>query len=87
MTPLVILFSVLFCLLGLVIYGTVAKNRWGINMYPLKCPRCDAPLSEVRVPKSLRQALWGGTTCMSCGTEVDKWGRKIEPGLNARSLG
>ena len=61
----------------LVVYGTVAKNRWGVNLSEVSCPRCKATLHQARKPRTLRQAMWGGYTCPSCGTEVDKWGRKI----------
>jgi hypothetical protein len=60
----------------LVIYGTVAKNNWGVNLTPVSCPCCKAPLPQVRTPKSFRQAMWGGYICPACGTEVDKWGRQ-----------
>ena len=26
----------------LVVYGTVVKNRWGINLGDVNCPRCGA---------------------------------------------
>ncbi len=72
---------VMFGLLGigmvLVIYGTIAKNRWGINVDPVFCPRCNAQLSQIRQPQSIRQTLWGGETCTKCGAEVDKWGREV----------
>jgi hypothetical protein len=29
----------------------------------------------------MRQALWGGSTCPSCGTEIDKWGRIAAEGV------
>jgi hypothetical protein len=61
----------------LVIYGTITKNRWGINFEPVNCPRCGHPMPKVRKPTSHTQALWGGGTCGSCGCEVDKWGREI----------
>jgi hypothetical protein len=83
MVPLIVLFSVLFFFLGLVIYGTITKNRWGVNLESVKCPRCGAPLPEIRLPKSFRQTLWGGLTCASCGTEVDKWGRAVGQVTNA----
>lgn len=52
-------------------------GKWGINARPLSCPRCGSAASAVRIPKSTRQALWGGFTC-GCGCEVDKWGKVIE---------
>jgi hypothetical protein len=61
----------------LVVIGTVTKNRWGINLESGDCPACGSPISQVRQPKSLRQALWGGWTCSKCGCEMDKWGRLI----------
>jgi hypothetical protein len=61
----------------LVAFGTVTKNRWGINLDPVKCPTCGSPAPRVRQPKSMRQALWGGWTCAKCGSEMDKWGRLI----------
>ncbi len=55
-----------------VVYGTVARNRWGINLDPISdCPSCGA---RVRKSKSLQQILWGGATCGACGTEWNKWG-------------
>jgi hypothetical protein len=72
---------ILFALTGLgvlvVLYGTVVKNRWGINLEPVSCPRCKTPLPALRKPGSLRQALWGGWRCPVCGAGVDKWGREV----------
>lgn len=60
-----------------VVYGTVTRNDWGINFAPTSCPRCHTPRPIVRVPQSLRHALWGGGFCVKCGAEIDKWGREI----------
>jgi hypothetical protein len=62
----------------LVVYGTVRKTDWGINLKPLRCPRCETKRPLVRVPQSLRQAMWGGGFCAACGAHFDKWGREIE---------
>jgi len=74
---------VIFGLLGigmvLVIYGSIAKNRWGINLDPVSCPRCSTPLPQIRQPRNIRQAMWGGGTCAKCGAQVDKWGREVAP--------
>lgn len=59
------------------VYGTAVKDRWGFNLAPVICPRCNTPLEKVRKPQSVRQAMWGGGTCAACGTEVDKWGREV----------
>jgi hypothetical protein len=34
----------------LVIYGTVAENRWGINFSAVTCPCCKAPLPKSESP-------------------------------------
>ncbi len=65
--------TIIGLLLALVVYGTFAKNRWGINLDPVLCPRCNKALATIRRPNSLGQVLWGGSTCKVCGTEVDKW--------------
>lgn len=59
------------------IYGTFARNRWGISTNNVSCPSCNAPLSRVRQPQSFRQAMWGGWVCPNCGVQTDKWGRKL----------
>ena len=61
----------------LVVYGTLVKNRWGVNLKPVICPCCNRTMPKVRAPKSLRETLWGGATCMNCGCEMDKWGRQM----------
>jgi hypothetical protein len=64
----------------LVIWGTVRRNRWGINTGPLICPHChhtERLPFEPRKPTSLQQLLWGGETCSVCGTHFDKWGREV----------
>ena len=63
--------------LCLVARGNKVKNVWGVNLGAVNCPRCQAPLPRVRTPRSLRQALLGGSTCKLCGCEIDKWGRDI----------
>jgi hypothetical protein len=62
---------------GLVIYGTIVKNRWGVNFRRLSCPNCGAQMPQVRAPNSRSQFLWGGVTCPQCGCEMDKWGRRL----------
>jgi DNA-directed RNA polymerase subunit RPC12/RpoP len=62
----------------LVVYGTIVENNWGINLGQVDCPRCGTHLPQVRKPSSLSQTVWGGYTCSSCRTEVDKWGRELE---------
>jgi hypothetical protein len=74
--PLVIL-VLLVISIAIVARGTATKNRLGVNLGPVSCPRCSTPFPTLRIPKSLRQARWGGWTCPTCGVEVDKWGREI----------
>ena len=77
MTALAVIIGVLGVGMALVIYGTVTKNRWGISLEAVSCPRCTTVLPHVRRPRSLHQAIWGGYTCPTCGVEVDKWGREV----------
>lgn len=84
MIILVFALSLLILLLlaiGLVflVLGTQKKGRMGINLTKTVCAQCGAPTPSIRKPANLRQALWGGWTCSQCGTENDKWGRKIQP--------
>jgi hypothetical protein len=72
--------------LVLVVHGSAVRNDWGLNPNPVSCPRCDTQLSQIKIPKSLRQALWGGYTCPNCGCEVDKWGRETAPPTKAFSM-
>ena len=53
------------------------KNKWGINVKNISCPSCGNEFNKIRKPKSMRQALWGGSTCDKCGVEVDKWGKRV----------
>ena len=61
----------------LVIHGTIVKNRWGVNLRRVQCPNCGTVMGMVRMPNSGQQAMWGGCTCPSCESELDKWGRQI----------
>ncbi len=63
--------------LVLVVYGTLARNRWGVNFQEVHCARCHALVPKIRKPKSRYQLLWGGWTCDKCGCEMDKWGNVV----------
>lgn len=74
------MFLVVFLPLGLAlffVFATARRSRWGINFdaSSTKCPNCGGAVPTLRKPASPRQALWGGWTCVQCGTEIDKWGR------------
>jgi len=58
-------------------WGTTRKNNWGVNFKRAVCPACGTRAPVVRMPASLKQAMWGGWTCAKCGQEVDKWGRNV----------
>ena len=36
----------------LVIYGTIVKNRWGVNFRRLSCPNCGTQMAQVRAPSA-----------------------------------
>jgi hypothetical protein len=74
---LIVTFSILGIGLVLVILGTIRKNRWGINLETVNCPRCGKSMPQIRTPSSPSQALWGGFTCDRCGCNIDKWGRVV----------
>ena len=73
---------VIFCVLlagtVAIIVGSMRKSKWGINAQGITCPRCGTVQPQVRKPTSIRQAMWGGSTCPSCGLELDKWGRPVK---------
>lgn len=53
------------------------RDRWGFNPDAVSCPFCGEPASSPRIPRNLRQALWGGWTCRKCRNEFDKFGKAI----------
>jgi predicted RNA-binding Zn-ribbon protein involved in translation (DUF1610 family) len=78
MIALLIVGGILGAGILLVVHGTVFKTRWGINTIgQFECPNCHKIHGQMRVPRNLRQTLWGGFTCDQCGLEVDKWNRPI----------
>lgn len=47
---------------------------------PVTCGKCGREQPKVRTPNSMDQMMWGGTTCIACGAELDARGRvKKEP--------
>ena len=53
------------------------SGKLGINLNEVVCPECNEPAPKVRKPKNKRQLLWGGWSCEKCGTEMDKYGTKV----------
>jgi hypothetical protein len=58
---LVFLVTMSVLLLGvlLVAFGTLTKNRWGINLEPVNCPACGSPMPKVRRPGVRLVRCWG----------------------------
>lgn len=50
---------------------------------PMSCPRCGTEMPMLRMPRTTKQALWGGFTCPNCGAEMDRQGREISTGAAA----
>ena len=38
---------------------------------PVTCGKCGREQPKVRTPNSMDQMMWGGTTCIACGAELD----------------
>lgn len=53
------------------------KSKWGMNFKRVICPVCQTKQPVIRMPGSLDQAAWGGTTCPKCHTRLDKYGDVI----------
>jgi hypothetical protein len=58
-------------------------NSWNRLLNGLRrtynCPRCGSPLPRFRIPTSVPQLMYGGSTCKQCGCEVDNTGHEITP--------
>jgi hypothetical protein len=70
-----ILLTVIGLFVAVLLYGTLTKTRWGINIAGARCPRCGLAMPLSRVPTDRQEAKWGGWTCSQCGAKMDKWGR------------
>jgi len=76
MDPLFLLIIFVVCVgMAVVIYGSIAKTKWGINLSAIQCPACQTVIPRVRIPTDPYEVKWGGGTCQQCGMKVDKWGR------------
>jgi hypothetical protein len=68
-------FSTVFpMLMGLLSLGLLSTWTWATP----DCPTCGTKQPAQRKPTSLRQLMWGGWTCNTCGTEIDRNGDAIE---------
>jgi hypothetical protein len=72
---------VLFCLgaIGLIAWGTIARNRWGLKLGKVNCPRCLRAIPKPDGIAGVWQSFFGGGRCTECKTLVNKWGREIMP--------
>lgn len=68
--------AVVLALIVLTLRSNRKKRHMAVNLMPVRCPTCDTAAPALRKPASLKQLAWGGWTCRSCGTEIDKWGRR-----------
>jgi hypothetical protein len=71
----ILIFGLFGAAVALVAMAMARRNGWGINL----CPHCNSPVPFLRRSWSLRQILWGGYTCLVCGSEFDSWGGDVSP--------
>lgn len=48
---------------------------FAMSRKPVKCPSCGREQPKMRTPANTQQAMWGGYTCIGCGTEMDARGK------------
>ena len=53
------------------------SGKMGMNLDGVSCPQCGKTAPKIRKPANARQFLWGGWSCSKCGTEMDKYGARI----------
>ena len=58
------------------LFGFYALSTW--TWSTPDCPTCGTKQPARRKPTSLRQLIWGGWTCATCGTEIDRNGTAIK---------
>jgi len=54
------------------------KGKFALRPLRVVCPHCRSPQPFIREPNSFKQMMFGGYTCETCGTEIDKYGRAQE---------
>ena len=52
------------------------KIDLSVNFETVFCPKCKTKQPQIRIPKNLREALWGGYTCKNCGCKMNKHGEE-----------
>ncbi len=79
----IIIAAIITGLVGFIINKLILKywpktGKFGMNFGEVYCPNCAEKVPKNQKPANLRQTLWGGCTCHKCGTEMDKYGSKID---------
>ena len=69
---------ILLIIVIIMVGGTAAGIMNALGRRELTCPGCGSHMPRIRKPKNMRQAMWGGSTCAHCGTEMDKVGTAIK---------
>lgn len=81
MTLPIILLGLLAAVVAIVVLASIKKDSplapLGINIKRTHCPTCNQKQPIMRKPANQQQMLFGGYTCKNCGTEMDKYGTKI----------
>lgn len=61
--------------IGVAIVIAFVVIGWALLQKPVRCEKCGALQPKFRQPTNTKQAMFGGTTCASCGAELDTKGR------------
>jgi RNase P subunit RPR2 len=77
MNPLFIYAIMAIIFIIWLIIASKNKSKWGVNFKRVYCPICRTRQPIIRMPDSVAQASWGGTTCPKCHTKLDKYGNII----------
>lgn len=75
---LLLIFAAILCMV-LILWGTVSKNAWGLNLRKLVCPRCIHTVPRGAGLIGAWRFFAGRATCPNCHTLVNKWGREQMP--------
>jgi RNase P subunit RPR2 len=67
-----------FVLIIFFVKASKNKSKFGINLKRTYCPVCNTKQPIIRIPRSINQFLFGGTTCPKCHANLDKYGNVIQ---------
>lgn len=56
------------------------KKNPNLVIFPkrITCPKCNTKQPIFRIPKNLKQTVFGGRTCPKCATELDQFGNIVK---------